>query len=547
MKKLASFKDIHRGETIIVCGCGSSLNELTNSERFITIGVNDVGRRFHPNYLVVVNPRKQFKGDRFNYVRDSQAKFLFTQLDIGHVRPEVVRFRLGRRGGTDFANPNVLHFTQNSPYVALCLAVHMGAKRIGLIGVDFTVNHFFASTGTHPLTRQISRINQQYSKLAEALNQKDIKIVNLSRESSLTAFPKIGIEEFISLKNDPSREFQQPDKTAAEIVHKEEIQAKKIEKGQRMKIVIEKHRPGIIEDLMFSLAKTAGRIGYQVTRGRYRMVNNPSGISVVWNGRRHRAAGPVLYCEHGWLPRWHYQISHRGINADSHVAPFRWDKKPISAEQAESLDKYLQMIREKGPATHSYMQTEREAVSDLPGEFILVPLQIEGDTNIVRHVPAKFRKMQAFIDYISGFNLPYPVIYKQHPADQRHRNRHLYLRVRRKMDLLRRHGNTNIHQILKSGRCKGIISLNSNVVHDGLLWDVPAIVLGKNIWPAEDGPFLTYIPKDWKTFESHFSNDDTRKYRDAYIYYLMNKQWSLTDVQDEEKVARLIQSAEHTN
>ncbi len=31
---------------MLVCGCGESLNELEHPERFLTIGVNDAGRRF---------------------------------------------------------------------------------------------------------------------------------------------------------------------------------------------------------------------------------------------------------------------------------------------------------------------------------------------------------------------------------------------------------------------------------------------------------------------------------------------------------------------
>src|SRR5829696_9059729 len=112
MRSLASFLNIHPRSTIVVCGCGESLNELTEPDRFITIGVNDVGRRFHPNYLVVVNPRDQFSGDRFSYVENSEADYLFTQLDLGLARENVVKFDLGTNGGTDLSNPNVLHHTQ---------------------------------------------------------------------------------------------------------------------------------------------------------------------------------------------------------------------------------------------------------------------------------------------------------------------------------------------------------------------------------------------------------------------------------------------------
>jgi hypothetical protein len=57
---LAGFRNRHRGRTIVVCGCGPSLNDFTEPDRFITIGVNDVGRLFDPTYLVVVDPPSRF-------------------------------------------------------------------------------------------------------------------------------------------------------------------------------------------------------------------------------------------------------------------------------------------------------------------------------------------------------------------------------------------------------------------------------------------------------------------------------------------------------
>jgi hypothetical protein len=195
--RLADFRNTHLGESIVVCGCGESLNLLQNPERYITIGVNDVGRRFTPNYLVVVNPRSQFAADRFRYVSESQVGALFTQLsDLGVPHPRVITFQLGSYGGTDFSNSGVLHYTQNSPYVAICLAVHMGAPRIGVIGVDFTDHHFFGSTGVHPLTSRLDQIDREYAGLFEACRARGIEVFNLSPASRLTAFPKLSIERF---------------------------------------------------------------------------------------------------------------------------------------------------------------------------------------------------------------------------------------------------------------------------------------------------------------------------------------------------------------
>ncbi|HEX5883076.1 MAG TPA: glycosyltransferase [Pyrinomonadaceae bacterium] len=207
MKTLADFQNLHAGSTIIVCGCGESLNELSEPERFITIGVNDVGRRFHPNYLVVVNPPHQFSGDRFTYVQNSEADYVFSQLNLSLVRDNLVRFDLGASGGTDLSNPNVLHYTQNSPYVALCLAVHMGATRIGLIGVDFTDHHFFAATGTHSLLPQLPVIDEQYKNLYDAIRARGVEVFNLSSASRLTAFPKLPLAEFTG-----PAEFSRPEK-----------------------------------------------------------------------------------------------------------------------------------------------------------------------------------------------------------------------------------------------------------------------------------------------------------------------------------------------
>ena len=194
---LADFRDCHADSAILVCGCGESLSLLRDPAGLVTIGVNDVGRLFDPGYLVVVNPRSQFRADRFRHVERSRAQALFTQLELGPVDLPVVRFTLGAYGGTEPAD-GALHYTQNSPYVAVCLAAWMGARRIGLLGVDFTEHHFFGPTGRHPLTCRLQQIDAEYGALGAALQRRGIELLNLSPVSRLQSLQRAELASFVS-------------------------------------------------------------------------------------------------------------------------------------------------------------------------------------------------------------------------------------------------------------------------------------------------------------------------------------------------------------
>lgn len=526
---LASFRDRHAGGTIVVCGCGPSLNTLPEPRRWVTIGVNDVGRLFDPSYLVVVNPPSQFKGDRFRFVAASRAQALFTQLELGSVAPPVVRFRLGQYAGTDVGRGETLHYTQNSPYVAVMLAALMGARRIGLIGVDLSDGHFFGGRERHVLAPRLQEIDAQYGRLAAALAQRGIELVNLSAGSRLRSLPRCSHGWLDGSAPAP-----------VELRHDVGIARSEV-----MNISIEKRSKGLVSDLLDTLAATAAGLGHTVTRDTRRTAADPRVLSIVWNGRGHLGRGPTLYCEHGWLPRADYQISPRGINADSHAAPFAWDGRPLTEAQSAALDARLAAVKSASfEGYYQYMQADKDVPLGLPADFLLVPLQIESDTNIVRHAPASLRTMQALVDHVSRINPPWPVIFKQHPADARVGNRHLQLRTRRPQDRLWPQSRGNIHQMLKGGACRGIVTLNSNVAHDGLLWDVPAIVLGRNVWPSSGvcTPFLTTWPKDWSQLSASVTEPEAVACRRAYAHHLIRHQWSLDEARDPQRVAELLAS-----
>ncbi len=202
MEKYERFIDKHAGETIIIAGCGSSANDFKHYDKFTTIGVNDIQRLFTPDYLVILNDKRGFKGDRWKYVSGSKAGHIFThfkdpQTKLGIVKKKFVNFKLGSHGGVNINDKTKVDHTSNSPYVACIIAYHLGAKRIGLIGVDFTPNHFFGKTGKHSLHGRVPNIIKEYERLYKAFSENKIEFFNLSHNSMVDTVPKKSIENFL--------------------------------------------------------------------------------------------------------------------------------------------------------------------------------------------------------------------------------------------------------------------------------------------------------------------------------------------------------------
>jgi hypothetical protein len=201
--RLSDFRGIHHGEAIVVCGLGNSVHSLGDPYRFRTIGVNDIERAFTPTYMFCMDAPKSFAPDRLHYIQNSQAGYIFTDHDLAIERPNIVRFRILRRETPCFDDADTLYYMGRpitSPYIALCLAAHMGAKAIGLIGVDFTVGHFFAADGNHKLTNMLPGIDRRFYRLGQELLGRGVKVFNLSAESRLRAFPRLTPAQFYELQ-----------------------------------------------------------------------------------------------------------------------------------------------------------------------------------------------------------------------------------------------------------------------------------------------------------------------------------------------------------
>jgi hypothetical protein len=200
---ISQFKDKHAGEKILVLGCGTSLKKITEIDNYkglITIGVNDIGRMLDPTYLLVVDSPKKFMGIRHDVIFNSKSEYVFTQLNAWDIKQKekLVMFKLGNKSLSNIKNEMVIDYSNSSPYMAAILAHKMGSNRIGMLGVDFTPNHFYAEDGDHDLIRRkrFAQVEEGFKALHAKLASLGTELFNLSEFSAVTTVPKIKISEF---------------------------------------------------------------------------------------------------------------------------------------------------------------------------------------------------------------------------------------------------------------------------------------------------------------------------------------------------------------
>lgn len=194
----------YKNETFIVAGCGSSLNLYAGQDlsKYYIVGVNDIERILTPDFLVVVNDIRTFTRGRWEFIRDSVSPVIFSHMDDpGPINrsSHLAKIKIGQRGQARLDQLQEVDHTMNSPYMAVIIAYQLGAKKIGMVGVDFTNNHFFSETGTHKLSKHIVSIDAEYMTLRKELEKKGVKVANLSPISQLEAWPKMSLSDFDSL------------------------------------------------------------------------------------------------------------------------------------------------------------------------------------------------------------------------------------------------------------------------------------------------------------------------------------------------------------
>ena len=195
--QLSDYKDLHKGEKCLVLGLGSSLNDINELPAGITtIGVNNIQQKFDTDYLVTLDNIQKFDNERKQAIINNKG-VLFTQLgEWSSVRSNVVTFELGNYGGIRFMeniSAGKFNYSYTSPFVACVLAIYMGFDEIGMIGVDFTDNHFNKKDGKHNLVGRLNQIDKHFAELNSYH-----KIYNLSSISQLRSLDRCELSSFVN-------------------------------------------------------------------------------------------------------------------------------------------------------------------------------------------------------------------------------------------------------------------------------------------------------------------------------------------------------------
>lgn len=98
-------------------------------------------------------------------------------------------------------DPRYLRHGNNSTYAAMHLAVHMGARRLILLGVDMRYgpageSHFHGGHGVpHMESTLRETMLPMFASLAEPLAERGIEVLNANPNSAVTVWPRCTIEE----------------------------------------------------------------------------------------------------------------------------------------------------------------------------------------------------------------------------------------------------------------------------------------------------------------------------------------------------------------
>ena len=285
------------------------------------------------------------------------------------------------------------------------------------------------------------------------------------------------------------------------------------------------------------LYRTLNMLDYSVNE----YPNKHADIIFDWSGKHigYQTEGKILIMEHGWIPRWSYQISDLGTNSRGHYARYKYH--PLKGEERGYVINYLEKLLQIYKNDINWIKVE-DIKKNIKEPFILFPFQLATDFNL-KYSKTQFAQFysknseknvlfaQACIDHIEETDISLPVIFKQHPMDPIFDLiKKLKLRNMKNI-LLKKDKGVSTHELFATGLCKLVIGINSNTLHEAAVWNIPSISLGTLIWDnlTNPKPFSADIEEAERLIGTTVISN---KIILAYMYHLIKNQWFLSDFQN---------------
>ena len=192
---IEGLRDVHYGETCIVCGLGPSVRavppELPPGVK--TIGVNDAFRFRPVDYLFLIDQPIAFKNpDRIATIAESTPAYWFTGT-VAHASWDYEREQRGLAPispAVDVDSGLLPGRRITTPSLATGLALFLGFRRIGIIGID---------TIGHPvLEKLIDEMNVIWSEVLSSAWLVKASIVNLSAVNAVPVLPRMHVRDFLA-------------------------------------------------------------------------------------------------------------------------------------------------------------------------------------------------------------------------------------------------------------------------------------------------------------------------------------------------------------
>lgn len=225
---------------------------------------------------------------------------------------------------------------------------------------------------------------------------------------------------------------------------------------------------------------------------------NPKAIG-IWNGHRlpesayiraaEEAGCKVLFFENGLLPNT-TTIDPKGVN-DLNILPR--DKDFYRNYHAATPNIVCKSLHQKLVVREDHKKRDVNKVNwtnNIPDRFVFVPFQVNFDSQVLINSPdiPSMHSLYAFIETVSQCIPDQYFVIKEHPSDPRIYEE-LHDRNSRIIFV-----NENTEELIKNADC--IITLNSSVGLEALLFEKPVIALGNSCYVNDGLARRFYQPEE---------------------------------------------------